>query len=53
MKLALAVSGYLELCVQVVEVMICGLNELAIVLLMLTRGEVSFKLLVLEGGLTL
>ena len=62
LKPVLAVSGYLEPCVQARELMltvgevaseVCGLNELAIVLFMLTHGEVSVMLLILEVVITL
>ena len=44
-----------ELMLTVVELasLACGLNELAIVLLMLTHGEASLMLLVLEVLITL
>ena len=59
---ALAVSGYLGLCVQMGEMMltvgevasdIVGLNDLAIVLLVLTQREASLMLLVLEVVVTM
>ena len=62
LKPALAISGYLGPCVQVGEMMltlcevasgVCGPNELAIVLHMLTHGEASLMLLVLEVVITL